>query len=427
MLTANRTILGERWPDVARWLEAQPAAPASSVEGTPHPTFAVHGIQLAGGFDPRAEAELQARLVPADADRAACYGIGQGELPRALLRREALRALDVVLFHPAVARTVLARVDLADWLAEPRVTLVRARDLTELAPPFAAAPADLRLADAASARLRDLVLLELATPHIHRHLRAAEDEVARRFVANDDLLRADGDVAELFGTRRGASLFVAAAGPSLSDHFDLLRARGDRPLLAVDGALRALLAAGVRPDIVLTMDAHRQGPEVLLAVEPAAVADTVLVYDPVVHRAALEAWGGRRLVMYGPGPRHAELRRTLPKGVLWSSGSVTHAAAALAVEMGAAEVTFCGADFATLDGESHVQGFAWKKQLADRGAGGPRVANAAGEMVPSLPNLIGYLRDLERFLAHHPEVRWVNAGRRGARIAGTIHREAAGG
>ncbi|MEW6072269.1 MAG: 6-hydroxymethylpterin diphosphokinase MptE-like protein [Planctomycetota bacterium] len=423
MSGAGAGIVAARWPAVAVWLAAPgPALSIGRTEGTPVATLVADGIQLAGAYDPAAEAALQAELVPPDARRATCYGIGQGELPRALLAREALAALDVVLFHPGLARAVFAGADPTDWLADPRLTLSLARDHAELAPPFAAAPADLRLAERDAIRLADLVRLELATPHIRRHLRAGEEEIARRLAANRDLVAADGDVAELFGTARGASILVAAPGPSLADHYGMLRERGGRPLIAVDAALQPCLAAGVRPDVAVAVDPHRHGPEFLLAASAAATAGITLVYDPVVPRAALERWAGRRLAMYASGPRHEALRRILPRGELWSSGSVLHPAVALAVAMGAAEVVLCGADFAILGGASHVAGFAWRKELAAR-PGGATVENGFGERVPSLPNLVGYLRDLERFLARHPGVRWINASRRGARIAGTRYPE----
>jgi len=423
MLTANRQVIDARWPELGQWLVSAPAVPTTRVPGAPHPTLVVHGIQLAGAFAPRDEAALQARLVPETATHPTCYGIGQGELPRTLIARQAVEELTVVLFHPAVTAAVLAHHDCSDWLGDPRVSLVRGRDRNEIATPFAAAPADLRLAEDAAVRLRDLVLLELATPHIRRHLQAAHEEFTARFAENRDLFASDGDVAELFGTAAGAAVHVAAAGPTLADHLDDLGRRGDQLLLAVDAALPTLAGAGVRPDVVVSMDPHPQGPEVLLNVPQSAIEGTVLVYDPVVRRQALEGWPGRRLVMYRDGDLHASLRRDQPKGVLWSSGSVLHPAVALAVEMGANRVTLYGADFAHVGGRTHAAGYPWQLKKTAGPAAGSWVESGEGERLATQPNLLGYLRDLERFLARHPEVRWINASRRGARIAGTSYPE----
>jgi hypothetical protein len=244
--------------------------------------------------------------------------------------------------------------------------------------------------------------------------------VEERFAANRGLIRGDGDVAELFGSRNAARIFVAGAGPSLAEHAARLAARpSDEPLVAVDGALRSLHALGVRPELVVSMDLDEAALVALLAVDASVALEATLVYDPVVARSALERFPGRRLVAHGEGPRHARLRREIPRGTLWSSGSVLHAAVDLAAKMGAREIVLVGADFATPGGQSHVDGFAWKKQIADRGSRGLFVLNGVGTRVPSLANLIGYLRDLERYIARHPEIRFVNASRSGARIEGT--------
>ena len=78
-------------------------------------------------------------------------------------------------------------------------------------------------------------------------------------------------------------------------------------------------------------------------------------------------------------------------------------------------------NFALPGGRSHVEGAAWSRTL-DVGAR-PWVLDGHGRRVPSLPNLVGYLRDLERYIAHHSRVRFVNGSRDGAAIRGTFDRE----
>ena len=46
------------------------------------------------------------------------------------------------------------------------------------------------------------------------------------------------------------------------------------------------------------------------------------------------------------------------------------------------------------------------------------VEDVRGDRLPTLPNLTGYLRDLEYYIAAKPGVRFVNATRGGARIRG---------
>ena len=419
MKRSNREVLRARFPHVARWVEAGPApGPVEELADTPARALRIAGIQLASAFDPAAEARLQASLVPEDAQRATLYGCAQGELARTLLARPALRALEVVLFHPGVCRASFERCDHADWLSDPRVTLARAEDKGEIARPFAASPACLRLSDDASLALRDLVCLELATPRIRAYVASRAAEMRARVRANRTRFGADEDVARLFGTRRGATVWVAAAGPSLAEHAERFATRApDTLLVAVDGALRPLVELGARPDVVLAMDLDRRALKGMLAAEPRTLAGVTLVWDPVVHADVLADWPGERLA----ARMHPGHDPELGKARLWSSGSVLHPAVDLAVRAGASRVVLFGADFATPAGASHVRGFVWRKELVDRGDRGPFVLDGHGARVPSLPNLVGYLRDLERYIARHPSVRFVNASRAGARIAGTVY------
>ncbi|MFT5155242.1 MAG: hypothetical protein ACI841_005253, partial [Planctomycetota bacterium] len=51
------------------------------------------------------------------------------------------------------------------------------------------------------------------------------------------------------------------------------------------------------------------------------------------------------------------------------------------------------------------------------------VVDGRGERVPTLPNLRGYLRDLERYLKAHQNVQFFKPCRLGALIEGVKYRE----
>jgi hypothetical protein len=389
-----------RFPGLAEWIAHGPSG-AIQIRPGPAPALALDGVQLRSRFDPRAEAELQARLVPEGAERATVYGCGQTELVARLLARPALRALRVVVLAPEVARAVIEH-EAPAWLDDPRVELVHPRDCDELELPFAASPADLRLAGDEGARLRDLVVLELATPLLREHRREQERELAARRAESARRFASDPPVAELFGTRPGARLCVAAAGPTLARHYAELRERAHE-LVAVDAALRPLLAAGVVPALVVTQDAHPEGMRRVFDVRDERLARVPLVYGADTPPEVLAAW---------PGPRHAD------RDALFSSGSVLHPAVDLAVRLGAREVALFGADFALVGGASHVAGCAWSFR-GEVVPGSAWVLDGDGERVASLPNLVGYLRDLERYVARHPRVDFVVRARAGAAIRGT--------
>jgi len=391
------------------------------VEGVPAPALRVNGVQLASAYAPVEEAELAAALVPDDATEATVYGLAQGLLPRVLLGRDELERVRVVLLSRTVAAAAFRFVELFDWLDDPRVELVAATPETALQTPFAVAAAELRLAEPDAWRVRDEVLLELATPFIRRRLAAATGAGDAQIEANRALLATDGDVAQLFATRTAGRVRVAASGPTLSDHYAELRAN-EELLIAVDTAVGPLLAAGVVPDVVVTVDGNESSLARVFDFGLEPLAATTLVYFPISPHAVVGRWPGPRLAAYGEEERYRALARELPRATLWCSGSVLHAAVDLAVRMGAHTVDLLGADFATPRERSHVDGMPWQKELASD-ATRPRVLDGHGRAVPSMRNLLGYLRDFERYVAAHPGIDFVNASRDGARIRGTRYRE----
>src|SRR5690606_27298931 len=130
----------------------------------------------------------------------------------------------------------------------------------QLVPPFFALPSELLLADNFNARPRDLLVRHIQQEFVNRAFNAREPLWRERVDSNLDLLREDADVAELFGSQQGGEVFVIATGPTLERHLDRLRQLRDqaqRPLfIAVETALKPLLGHGIRPDLVVTIDAN---------------------------------------------------------------------------------------------------------------------------------------------------------------------------
>lgn len=411
MLPENRAILAQRWPRVLKALESAQLPRVQVLRGEHSQTLSVSGIQLESAWDPQAEAQLQASLVPQAAARLTVYGLAQGQLVRTCLARPALRQLKLVILSCPASRASLTFFDHTEWLADERLELVLAQAEQELEVPLALATGCLALVDQQAERLRDLLQIELARPYVSR---GRSDFIAYREQAlrdNRELVAADPRVDQLKGSLQGERILVAAAGPTLSDHFEELRASRES-LIAVDAALKPLLEAGVVPDFVVTQDSVDYSIRAFFDVRPAALQTCRLIYFPASAHEVVSGWQGARFC--------AEQGAFGAPGTLWSSGSVLHPAVDLALCLGASEVRLFGADFATPRGRSHVSGSAFELS-APLDAHKPRVRNADGQQVQSLPNLISYLRDLERYIALHPEVRFENAGREGALILGATH------
>ncbi len=422
MFEQNLQIIKQRWPQLALQLADISSLPDVELIRRSETSLRVQGLQLTSCFDRRSEAHLQASLVPKESGRVQVYGLALGDLQEVLLERAELEQLNVVIMNLALARSCLEHFDQRGWLEDPRVNLLTAQGLKLPLPPFAAAPVCLQLADESACELRDRIVLELATPEIRRRCGAGNLRLQRRLIENKPYIEQDEDVALFFGRIGDKRAVVAAAGPSLEMHYDFLhRERDNIWLITVDAALKPLLAAGITPDVVLTIDPHETRILPFFSeIEPAVLKETVLVYFPLVHHRVLDAWPGVRFCAYARHPLYAELALQHPRGSLFSSGSVIHPAVDLAVQAGAAEVVLLGADFCYPQHKSHVDGCVVQVELPAT-KHEHWVLNGRKERVPTHLNMRGFLRDLECYIESHSQVKFINGSRSGALIAGTCY------
>lgn len=419
ILQRNLAAIERRWPDVARRLLAEntEAVPAQLLEGQGS-TLSVNGVQLTSRHDRVAEARVQADSLPPGSPHVHVYGTGLGDLPRVLLATDTLQTLHVHILNGALFALVLQLLEHDDWLSDPRVRLVYADAAAEICLPFFALPAELVLADDSSARIRDRLVSEVHVRFTNQDFAPDNPENAQRLEQGRALLLNDADVADLFGSQRGRDVFVIATGPSLQQHLPRLTQvfrAAERPLfICVDTAYVSLRQHGIKPDLVVSID-HRIAPRHLPPDDSDGIA---LVYLPGQDADVLKAWQGPRYGGYSSSPIYSVIRETIPRGSLHMGGSVIHPAVDLAVKMGAPRITLFGADFAFPGGKTHT---GWGD-----GHLGPNVdiarhwvLDGRGDKVKTQLNFRSYLIELERYIALHPEVIFLNTSRDGALIAGT--------
>ncbi|WP_166364070.1 motility associated factor glycosyltransferase family protein [Pseudomonas akapageensis] len=412
----NAQLLRTRWPGLYQRLLGEDSS-SLDVEliGT---TLKVCGIQLSSRHDRGAEARFQAASLPPASALLHLYGTGLGDLQQVLLESSSLQCLCVHVLNGALFKLVLEVLDQSQWLADPRVELAWAGDSREIGLPYFALPAEIVLADEFNARIRDRLVSETHLSFNNRSFDSADPRLIALLNKSLDLLRSDRDVAELFDSRQGQDCFVIATGPSLETHFSALRnirEQAVRPyFICVDTAYRPLLEQGIRADLVVSVD-HNIRPRHLPA---DASAETTLVYMPMLDTDVLASWRGPRHVGYSASPLYDAVREQIPRGSLFVGGSVIHPAVDLAVKMGMRQITLFGADFAFPMNKTHT---GWSD-----GDLGPKLEKARhwvldghGQRVVTQLNFRGYLCELERYIAAHPQVRFLNTSRAGALIAGT--------
>ena len=162
---------------------------------------------------------------------------------------------------------------------------------------------------------------------------------------NIPLIAAGADVSLLRGSARGAPTIIVAAGPSLDSSMPVLREVQQRSLIiAVDTALRPLLAGGVRPHAAVAVDSSEANGRHLTDLP--SCEDTFLVAEGSIDPFAVSAFSGRTFFFSVSDHQPWPWLRSLDAGVgqLRAWGSVLTSAFDLALTMGADPIIFVGAD-----------------------------------------------------------------------------------
>lgn len=296
-------------------------------------------------------------------------GAGLGYLLDAIEERSHAMKVLVLEPVPAVARLMLARRDWAPWLSSGRLTLLVGPDYQGAAeawrvvapdgrtPPTFALPVLEKVAPEATARAKQVAARIVAGARANE---VARKRFAGRYLlntlANLPAIAAEGDTAALAGLWAGLPAVVVAAGPSLDRNLADLEAIADRVLIvAVDTAVRPLLAAGLRPQIAVAVD-----PSELNARHLRGVSDLRgmwLVGEGSIDAALMEQFAGRtftfRVSNHHPWPWLAS--RGASRGTLQAWGSVLTTAFDLALHVGADPIAFVGADLAYSDGQLYCR------------------------------------------------------------------------
>ncbi len=118
---------------------------------------------------------------------------------------------------------------------------------------------------------------------------------ARNLLSNFSLLARARPVRQIFGSAKGKAAIICAAGPSLRESLpDLLSLRHRAVLIAVDSALQILSAAGIDPDLVVSVD-----PQPL-------------------NRRYLEGYRGKACFVFDPAASYLSLRLLSPQRLFYT-------------------------------------------------------------------------------------------------------------
>jgi len=150
---------------------------------------------------------------------------------------------------------------------------------------------------------------------------------------------------------------ICAAGPSLNEQIPLLQERRKSLfVIAADTSLPALLAGGVKPDAVVSIDCQHISYYHFIGTD-SACADIPLFLD-IASPPLLSGFSRSPIFFAGGHPLAAYIsQKWMPLPHLdTSGGNVTYACLSLAQQLGACRITVYGADFSYPLGKPYARG-----------------------------------------------------------------------
>jgi hypothetical protein len=335
----------------------------ASRQGPPTAAVRVPGAErplyLHSRVDPAAEAERFAAGVKVDDDF--CYilgGFGLGHHVKALLARLKGEAFLIVTeSNLALLKAALGSVDLTEMLASRRCVILTHADkgrlqtrlepyntLMMLGAQFVPHPPSERVAGEFHAAMRKLVADHMTYCRMTLVTLVANGRITCRNVANN--LPRYLSTPPIDGLRdrfKGYPGIVVAAGPSLRKNIDQLAAlKGRAVIICVQTTFKTLLARGIVPDFVTSLDYHEMSKRFFEDVED--FAGTHLVAEPKATWHVVDAYSGPVSLLGNDFARLLVGDALGARGGLKSGATVAHLAFYLAVFMGCEPVMLVGQD-----------------------------------------------------------------------------------
>ncbi len=391
--------------------------------------------------NPQREAErwLEGFELAQEAGPFLVYGLGLGHHLRALRGCFPQARIAVVEANLALLRVVLEKGDVQDLLQDKQITLLAAsaqklqqdisnwlRDLTE------AERRNFRLLyhepslRAAPPGAKDV--REVFEYHCNAEQAANKLPFSQEYhIHREAYLRGEAapgrPFSRLLGRFEGFAAVVVGAGPSLDQNVHHLREVRDRALIVcVDVAVKTLLAHGVTPHVVATLDPqihtpkYRQffegieNPPGMLLHSLGSCPDLTALY-PADRRFCFirsQDLKDERVGHMGYGPQD----------VLEKNSSVFLMALNALRQMGVTVMVLVGSDLAVLRDRTHTAHM-HTQPLDDATWEGLReIPGYHGGWVRTLPVFYLFLRNIENFVKDNSELKIINATEGGAAIAG---------
>ncbi|MFA6012760.1 MAG: tetratricopeptide repeat protein [Desulfobacteraceae bacterium] len=225
---------------------------------------------------------------------------------------------------------------------------------------------------------------------------------------------------------KGKPAIIVAAGPSLSKNIHVLQNMRDKALIiSVDSALAPLMAVGIMPHMVASVDNNDFTYEKLAPfIDDLDKMD--LLYIPSVTSKIANGIGFRSKYYSFPDTTSQNLFNQLLQRngeALEDIHSVVHLAIAAAQTAGCDPIIFTGLDLAFSGAQDHASGtiLNWGNSEVNS-TSEVRVESIHGDMIPSTHGFVGMIEICQRMIQNVQGRTYIDATEGGAKVGGTTIR-----
>jgi hypothetical protein len=364
----NMALLWRFDPGLARRLDALPDTARVAVEPAKSggctcslPDAAGKPVQLHSKYDPISEAKSFAESV--EVDEQYCLVVGGFALGYHIkaVRDRALDEAIIVVTEPnlRLVASALARVDLTAALSGGRLIILTEANKAQVHQRLQAhmplvmmgtrfikhGPSE-RLAGDFHAELRKLLTEFAAYSRMSLVTLVANSQITCRNVANNLATYVSTPPLGILKDRfRGKPAIIVSAGPSLRKNIDLVAAaKGKAVICAVQTTLKPLMARGIVPDFVTSLDYHEVSKQYFEGVE--GLENVHLVAEPKATWGVLDHYPGPISVLDNSFARLLLGDALAAREGLQPGATVAHLAFYLARYLGCDPIVFVGQDLA---------------------------------------------------------------------------------
>lgn len=218
---------------------------------------------------------------------------------------------------------------------------------------------------------------------------------------------------------KDGQFIVVAAGPSLNKQMDYLReVQNEKIIVAVDGALKKLLANGIKPDYVTAIDPNKSLMHYLDGIED-QTEDITLIADSVTYWEYINHYRGPVYrVICADCKLNISDKAKFDIPDLGYHGTVSGLAIEVAAYFGAKIIELIGLDLSFPGGKHHADGIG--VDTSNKVVGELLVKSVTGEMVETNPTFEKFIREIEVQIENHKDIKFINKSDSGAYIRGAF-------